>query len=157
MKTLLRFILLSAVCGTVGHGKVICAHGLAVDLPPGWESLHLGSDYCGVGAYCDAGVVELLIERMPFDEKTRTADLDRQLVSGKTTESLEGFGRYRGHGIKRSGLTAEGESMSYVLFYPSHPAERIAILVIWGEASKRQLAEMEAILNSLREEPCKRH
>lgn len=129
-------------------------HGLTISLPPGWHQLRLGAGYQGVGAYCDAGVVEVLVERLPFDEQTRVADLKCQIVSRLKEEALGSFGRFRGRGCRKSGVTAEGERMSFVLFYPELPAERVAILVICGEANQRQLNELLSVLNSLRNASC---
>ncbi len=44
--------------------------------------------------------------------------------------------------------------MSFVVFYPDPPAERVAILVICGEANERQMAEVEAVVDSVRKAPC---
>jgi len=41
--------------------------------------------------------------------------------------------------------------MSFVVFYPEPSAARVAILVICGEADQRQLNEVNAILDSLRD------
>lgn len=132
----------------------ISEHGLALTLPEGWLQLHLGADYRGVGAYCEAGIVEVLVEWLPFDEATRTADLERQIGSDSKREVLRRFAGLRGRGFKKSGFTADSERMSFVVFYPDPPAERVAILVICGEADERQLAELVAVVDSLREAPC---
>jgi len=132
----------------------ISEHGLALTLPEGWLQLQLGADYRGVGAYCEAGIVEVLVELLPFDEATRTADLERQIGSDSKREALSHFAGFRGRGFRKSGLTADSERMSFVVFYPDPPAERVAILAICGEADERQLAELEAVVDSLREAPC---
>ncbi len=132
----------------------ISEHGLALTLPEGWLQLHLGTDFRGVGAYCDAGIVEVLVEWLPFDEATRTADLERQIGSDSKLEVLRRFAGFRGRGFKKSGRTAEGERMSFVVFYPDPPAERVAILVICGEVNERQLADVEVVVDSLREASC---
>ena len=44
--------------------------------------------------------------------------------------------------------------MSFVVFYPDPPAERVAILVICGEVNERQLADVEVVVDSLREASC---
>ncbi len=155
MRLLIHLLVFNVCCASLGWSKEIAEHGLAVTLPPGWQQLHLGPDYRGVGAYCDAGIVEVLIERLPFDEQTRTGDVDRQVVSSRRKESRQTLGRLKGRGQIVSGLTAEGDRMSYMLFYPDPPTERVAILVICGEANERQMAELEAVLNSLRKAPCK--
>lgn len=155
MRLLVHLLAFNVFCVSFGSCKEVAEHGLAVTLPSGWQQLHLGPDYRGVGAYCDAGIVELLIERLPFDEEARTGDLDRQVVSSRKKESLKMLGRFKGRGDIVSGLTAEGDRMSYMLFFPDLPAERVAILVICGEANERQMAELEAVVNSLREAPCK--
>lgn len=124
--------------------------GMAIVLPPGWAQMRLGAQYRGVGAFCDAGIIEVLIERLPFDEETRTNDLARQIVSEVKTEKFESFGRFSGHGLRKSGLTAEGDRMSFLVFYPDSPEERIAILVVCGDPSERQVAELIAVVNSLR-------
>ncbi len=154
MKTTAGVILFCAFWATLCGGKGVSGSGLAIDLPQGWETLHLGSEYRGVGAYCDAGIIELLIERLPFDEKTRVTDLERQIVSSSKTEALSRFGRFRGHGFRKSGLTSEGDRMSFLVFYLAPPAGRIAILVICGDPSERQLAELYVVVNSLQEVPC---
>lgn len=129
-------------------------NGLCLTLPEGWQQLHLGPDYRGVAAYCDAGIVEVLIERLPFDEETRTGDLDRQVVSSRKKELLKTLGRFKGHGNLVSGLTAEGDRMSFLVFYPDPPTVPVAILVIYGEANERQKLELEAVVHSLRVVSC---
>ncbi len=124
--------------------------GMAIVLPSGWTQMRLGAQYRGVGAFCDAGIIEVLIERLPFDEETRISDLARQIDSEVKTEKLESFGRFSGHGLRKSGVTAEGDRMSFLVFYPDPPAERIAILVICGDPSERQVSELIAVVNSLR-------
>jgi len=116
--------------------------------------LRLGAGYRDVGAYCDAGIVEALVEWLPFDEVTRTSDLDRQIGADSKKEMLSRFAQLRGRGFRKSGFTADGERMSFVVFYPDPPAERVAILVICGEANERQMAEVEAVVDSVRKAPC---
>lgn len=129
-------------------------HGLTIALPPGWHQLRLGAGYRGVGAYCDAGIVEVLVEWLPFDEGTRTADLDRQVGANSKKEILSRFAQLRGRGFRKVGLTADGNRMSFVVFFPDPPAERVAVLVICGEANERQMAELEKVVSSLRKVPC---
>lgn len=129
-------------------------HGLTIMLPPMWQQLRLGAGYRGVGAHCDAGIVEVLVEWLPFDEVTRTADLERQICSDPKRETLSRFARFRGRGFRKVGFTADGDRMSFVVFYPDPPTERVAVLVICGEANERQVAESEEVVGSLRKEPC---
>lgn len=137
------------------QAKVAQESGIAISLPTGWTQMRLGSGYRGVGAFCDAGIIEVLIERLPFDEEVRTGDFDRQIVSSRRKEPRKTLGRFKGRGYLVSGLTADGDRMSYLLFYPDPPAERVAILVICGEADERQKVEAEAVVNSLREAQCR--
>lgn len=129
----------------------ISEQGLALTLREGWRQLWLGSDYRGVGAYCDLGIVEIMVERLPFDLEVRTGDLEQQIVADMKSESLGSYGRFRGIGFRKFGRTSEGDCMGYVVFYPDLPACRVAILVIFGEANDGQLLEAKAVVNSLRE------
>ncbi len=145
------YIVLLAFVTVVGMAKEITENGLAVTIPNDWLQLGLGPEYNGVAAYCDSGIVEILIERKPFCSKLRVAELDKEMVSGVVQKKVTTISRFKGKGFHKTGKTAAGDVMGYTLFYPSSPWEHIVILVIHGAATDRQFAEMLAILGSLRE------
>ena len=73
-------------------GRDVVEHGLMVSMPPEWLPLELGEDYNGVAGYCDEGQVIFLIERKPFDQKTRMDDFDKRVateVTEKKSRPLE--------------------------------------------------------------------
>ena len=88
-----------------------------------------------MAAYCDSGIVEVLIERKPFCSRLRVAELDKQMVSGVVHEIITTMSRFKGRGFHKTGKTAEGDAMGYTLFYPISTWDLIVILVIHGSAT----------------------
>jgi hypothetical protein len=104
----------------VSIASEIVEHGLAVTIPHDWRQLELGPEYNGVAAYCDSGIVEVLIERKPFCSRLRVAELDKQMVSGVVHEKITTMSRFKGRGFHKTGKTPRVDAMGYTLSIQYH-------------------------------------